>query len=127
MNPYFQESKLENDYADYLNQRQDYWRINFHFIGFVKKIILVSGIIILRERPAIMIYLYIAIQVVMVVMLGLIKPYILRVLNYLKILSELSLLSILILMIRSLVLFNRLRESEGDPNLEEITQYLHLG
>ena len=63
------------DYADYLRTRRDYWVINYHFLGFLKKITVLTLLYYL-EDPAHFLYSYLTLQGLMIVLLLLLRPYI---------------------------------------------------
>ena len=127
MNEYFQEHKISMDYADYLKTRADLWRVGFHFIGFLKRLIIVSLIVVLRESPAILLYTYISAQIIMIVLIIVLRPFLMVLLNIAKLASEVILLIVLGLMLRCLLIFNNLRESKEEPGISEIEEYLRLG
>ena len=64
------------------------------------------------------------IQVLVIILISIIRPYVSIVLTSLKLLSELNLLSILGILMRGLVLFENLKENDENPNIEEVEEYI---
>ena len=110
VNKYFQENRLEEDYADYLNKKIDFWRMNFHFVGFVKKVIVLSLLVLLGDSAEIAVIGYITVQAIYLILVLMIRPMVSLLLNILKALSEMGMLGILVALLMMFQSVNRIKE-----------------
>ena len=101
--------------------------MSFHLVGFIKKIFVVSTLVLLSDRAEVAVIIYVVVQVLYLILLFLIRPMVNLVLNLLKILSELTMLGVLVVLLMMFQSVNRIKEQDIDPRAEDVAQYLDLG